>query len=236
MSAIFCTLDEYAGGVQILTAGGQPTMPSTVSSFVKLQIAVLAAVVAAVASPASSLANPTHVPPGLSGANQYTETLPGPGGDEPTSSSGKAAGKPEETLGKADTERMEAQGPEGRAAAELAAQTAPEATAESAPSPTTEPSHHSKRSKASKQKHGSKQKSGSKKKRTSHAKNNAAATSKSFEQAGPSGSSGVEQVAASLAGSSDSGGMGPLLPILIGLAAIFAIGYLIRNRSLRPHE
>jgi hypothetical protein len=214
-------------------------MPGTVSTFVRLQLAIVAGAIAVVALPASSFANSSQVPPGLSGANQYTETLPGPGGGEPTSKTGKTAAKPEETLGKEDAEKMEAEGPEGRAAAELAAQTAPESTAEAVPTPVAESSNesgHGDKTKKNKKQHGSKQKSGHNGKHDSGKKADAAATPQGPEQTDPDGSSGVEQVAASLTGSSDSGGMGPLLPILIGVAAISAVAYLARNRSLKSHE
>lgn len=60
----------------------------------------------------------------MSGANQYTETLPGAGGNEPTSGAGAHHGGANENakaLGQANAERLESLGPEGEAAANLAA-------------------------------------------------------------------------------------------------------------------
>lgn len=71
------------------------------------------------------------VPPGNSGANQYTETLPGPGGNVPSDE--VKGGSPDKVLGAANAARLKALGPEGRAAAELAAATAPGKTGRVAP-------------------------------------------------------------------------------------------------------
>lgn len=75
------------------------------------------------ALPATALAE-YYVPPGNSAANQYTETLPSAGGD----SAGKNKGKgvtPAQALGAKNAHKLESQGPAGKAAAELAAETAP---------------------------------------------------------------------------------------------------------------
>jgi len=77
---------------------------------------------------ASAAAKPGNVPPGVSGANQYTETLPGPGGNEPTSGAGGKGKSPAKVLGHGNAAELEALGPEGRAAAQLAAESAPEST------------------------------------------------------------------------------------------------------------
>lgn len=63
------------------------------------------------------------VPPGNSAANQYTETVPGPGGGMPSSEA--KGGSPANVLGPSNAAKLEALGPDGRAAAELAAATAP---------------------------------------------------------------------------------------------------------------
>lgn len=78
----------------------------------------------------SAAAAPGAVPPGASGANQYTETLPGAGGDEPTHNvkqkgQGPGAKTPSEALGEENASQLEALGPDGRAAAQLAAAGAP---------------------------------------------------------------------------------------------------------------
>lgn len=78
------------------------------------------------ASWGASIASATRaVPPGVSGATQYTETLPGPGGEESTRQIGaekrEASASPEQKLGAQNAGRLEELGPEGKAAARLAA-------------------------------------------------------------------------------------------------------------------
>lgn len=138
---------------------------------------------------ASVTAAPHLVPPGVSGASQYTETLPGPGGNEPTSGAGghnpKSTAK---ALGKGDAQRLEALGPEGRAAAQLATQGA-----------------SNDQSKASLQR------------------------GRAVDAAGD-GANGAGQVLGNLTGTSDSGGMGALLPLLILAAAVAAIAFFVTRR------
>jgi hypothetical protein len=68
------------------------------------------------------------VPPSNSAATQYTETFPTSGGDTKTDQrSGHHS--PAKVLGSHNAKKLEKQGPEGRAAAELAAATAPSSTA-----------------------------------------------------------------------------------------------------------
>jgi hypothetical protein len=150
---------------------------------------------AALLLPAVSLAAapPPLVPPGVSGANQYTETLPGPGGNEPTSGAkGQGPKSPAKALGKGNAKRLESLGPEGRAAAQLAAV---------------------------------------------GATNDASRLDKSGKDSGGQGSpasgngtSGVGQVLGHLTGTSDSGGMGALLGLLIGAAAIAAGAFVFLRR------
>lgn len=68
---------------------------------------------------------PTHalaaevVPPGNSGVNQYTETVPTAGGNVAIKHQGIR--QPKQALGKEQARKLEEKGPEGKAAAELAA-------------------------------------------------------------------------------------------------------------------
>jgi hypothetical protein len=88
---------------------------------VKLSGIALLSALAALALPGAALAE-YYVPPGNSAANQYTETLPSAGGD----SAGKGKGvTPAQALGAKNAHKLEAEGPAGKAAAELAAETAP---------------------------------------------------------------------------------------------------------------
>lgn len=158
-----------------------------------LRIATVAvfATIAFALVPGSALAVKL-VPPGNSAANQYTETLPGPGGGSP-SSEVKSGAPPAKVLGAANAARLEALGPEGQAAARLAATTAPHAVGKGEPG-------------------GVK----------------AAPV--------PSGSSGLGQVLRQLTGTSGSGGMGLLLPLVIVLALGGSLGFFVaRRRTTQSH-
>lgn len=75
----------------------------------------------ALAFPATSLGAPV-IPPDVSAANQYTEALPGAGGNTPTGAyGGEHPQSPTKGLGHSNAARLEALGPDGRAAADLAA-------------------------------------------------------------------------------------------------------------------
>lgn len=98
--------------------------------FVGLALTTLC--IALLAAPGAALAARGTVPPGVSGASQYTESLPGAGGEESTKAmvestpadrgeGGGKGGAPAGTLGTEDAEKLEALGPEGKAAAGLAA-------------------------------------------------------------------------------------------------------------------
>jgi hypothetical protein len=159
-----------------------------------------------------------NVPPGVSGANQYTETLPGPGGNSsagggsPTGGGGSKS--PAQTLGAANAHKLEELGPEGKAAAALATQSSP-----SSPNP-------------KKAAHGGGKHEG----RMSGAK---AGTSTSVETSETQGSSGVQQVLGQITGTggSDSGGMNWLLPLLIVASVLLAATYLFaRHRPARPQD
>jgi hypothetical protein len=85
-------------------------------------VATLAA--ALLALPAAAHAQ--EVPPGNSGVDQYLENLPGPGGDKPSNDVGGGGGGGGGNLPPGVAEDLEAQGPNGAAAAALAEQTVPE--------------------------------------------------------------------------------------------------------------
>lgn len=76
----------------------------------------------AMPTPAVAMAQEA-IPPGNSGVNQYRETLPAPDGGRPTVDTRPRS--PSRVLGERDAKRLESYGADGRAAAELAAATAP---------------------------------------------------------------------------------------------------------------
>lgn len=148
------------------------------------------------------------VPPGVSGATQYTETLPGPAGEESTRAIGEEkrekGASAAEKLGKRNAGRLEELGPEGQAAANLAAAGVTGSTGRGPGGG-----------------HGDGTGGG-------------AGAGKGAE---PPGSSPVEQLVGQVTGTSGSQGMGALLPLLIAALALVAVGYLVgRRRVLRAHD
>lgn len=85
------------------------------------RVTALAAIAAALALPGAATAE-YYVPPGNSAANQYTETLPSAGGD---SAGKKQKVTPADAIGAENAKELEQRGPAGKAAADLAAETAP---------------------------------------------------------------------------------------------------------------
>jgi hypothetical protein len=69
------------------------------------------------------------VPPGNSAATQYTEAYPTAGGNRDAKRDGKQQSRsPAEAIGEENARKLESSGADGRAAAEVAAATAPETT------------------------------------------------------------------------------------------------------------
>lgn len=155
------------------------------------------------------------VPPDNSAVNQYTETVPTAGGGQDTDRQGKKRRSADEVLGAGNAAQLEAQGPQGRAAAEVAAATAPEAT-----SPQTAP--------AADTADGARHKQGG----TGDARGAETPSSPAVSSLtdDPSGSSGLGEVIAQATGSSSSGEMGLLLPLVIVAALAWSLSYFWRQR------
>lgn len=180
------------------------------------------ALAAVIASAALALAPPTAtaavLPPGNSAANQYTEAYPTDGGNSPAADRGHRT--PTQALGKKNAKRLEAQGPEGRAAAEIAAATAPVA----------QPPGGS----GSAGNRSSSQPAGAGGADTQAASATGAQPRGGGDGAGQSGgsggSSGFDRVLGQATGSSSSGQLGPFLPLLIAAAVVWSIAYTLRRR------
>jgi hypothetical protein len=166
---------------------------------------------------AAANASAQNVPPGVSGANQYTETLPGPGGNSPTSggtSNGGGTSGPKsvaKALGAENARKLQALGPEGKAAAQLATESS---------SGNSRQTRHAHRGRGSGD-------------RTRSSGQTGGATGSQ------DGSSGVQQILGQITGTggSNSGGMTWLLPLLIGVSVVVAAAYIFaRNRPARPQE
>jgi hypothetical protein len=186
-----------------------------------IRIAALGALAAALVLPSSALAE-YYVPPGNSAANQYTESLPSAGGE----STGKGGGgtsaptKPAKSLGARNAHRLEAQGPAGKATAEVAAETAPPAILQ--PTGSTAPAQgHS----AGQQHPGS-----GKPSQGQPAGGGAGSTGEATHVNQPSGSSAIGEVVAQATGSADDGNLGLWLPIAILLTVAGSIAYRLRPR------
>ena len=176
---------------------------------------------------APAAAAPRAVPPGHSGASQYTETLPSAGGETPTAeiphgspSGGPGAGGGNSSGGGGGTSGG-ATGGEAQGGA--AAATAAEALG----------SQNAKRL----EKLGPEGKAAA---GLAAAGGTAAKQAAGNEAAAPdhaSASSPVKQVVGELTGTSDSGGMGLLLPLLIGMTVLVAGAFLVtRRRPVGPRD
>lgn len=167
------------------------------------------------------------VPPGNSAATQYTEAIPTAGGPKATGESKHPHRRsPNEVLGTRNAERLNSQGPQGRAAAEVAAATAPSTTVTTAPEPGAESQPSDAPNGAGRE--GS-QNSGSSAGELAN-RGNAPATNPARSR-DPGGSSALGEVASQVTGTSSSGGTGILLPLAIVGAIAWSIAYLVRQRK-----
>ncbi len=168
------------------------------------------------------------VPEGNSAVNQYTEGVPSAGGQKGTRNG--EFSEPVSTqkkIGAKNAEKLSEQGAEGQAAAEVAAETAPEpVAAESNSEPAPKKSGKSKKgheSQAGGNENG-KQKSGG----------GGGATSGEPPASGgdtsASGSSSTSGILAAATGAED-GHLGLLLPLIIVAALAWGVAYAVRDRK-----
>lgn len=172
--------------------------------------------------PAAAAAGESVVPPENSAATQYTEAIPTGGGQKDAGKTGDGEKRsPSAVLGPHKAHKLNAQGPQGHAAAEVAAATAPSPAPQSvAPAPAAKPPHGEAKSQG---KPGSAGVPGDRP--TSHHASNPPP-----EPTMSNGSSGVGEVLARATGSSSDGELGLLLPLLIVGTIAGAIFYLRRQR------
>jgi hypothetical protein len=173
---------------------------------------VLPVVAAALALAPAAGAQEALVPPGNSAVNQYTETYPTAGGDKDFEKGDKRS--PDKVLGKRNARQLERQGPEGRAVAEVAAETAPEESAGSGGGDTA----------AGTVSGGG---GGSGSGGGAAAGGDRKASTPGVDE--PDGSSGLGEVLAQATGSSDSGEMGLWLPLLILVVLGGSLAFLLRR-------
>ena len=184
-----------------------------------------AVAIAIFALPAAAAGEPV-VPPENSAATQYTEALPTGGGSKDAGKVGdRDKVKPAAVLGADKAKKLESHGKEGREVAEVVAATAPSPAP--APPPSPAPGGSGDGAKATQGSGGASQ---------AKLGDNEAVTPLS---AGPSvrqvdipaGSSGLGEVLAQATGSSSSGQLGALLPLLIVAALAWALAFLWRQRQ-----
>lgn len=193
-----------------------------------------ASAVAALALPAVAAAE-YYVPPANSAANQYTESFPGAGGE--SHGKGKKV-TPGTALGAGNAEKLEKKGSAGKAAAELAAETAPPQLVDQASS-----------GGAGDGKSSGDGQSGDKPDEEGKVEGGSGAAGTGGSGGGssgggggngaaanvdqPQGSSGLGQVLGQATGVND-GNVGLWLPLAIVLTLIGSVAYWVRMRNAQP--
>ncbi len=198
----------------------------------KTGLGLFAATIAIFALPCAAQAE-YLIPPGNSAATQYTEAVPTAGGPKATNPSKHGQSKsPKQVLGKGNATKLDAQGPEGRAAAEVAAETAPGAVAQTdGGAPSATPDHH-----AGSQPQANGGDSGGGTGQTGGppagdgSSHQAATTATLASQPLPEGSSGLGEVLGQATGSSDSGQLGLWLPLIVLATIAWSVAYVVRRR------
>lgn len=183
-------------------------------------LAVAALLVLPGAAPGASL-----VPPGNSAANQYTETFPTAGGNAEAKGKGKAT--PGDVLGTGNAKKLDSKGREGREAAAVVTATAP-------PPATGSPAGGAGGTGGSGAGGDTQAGGGS----GGGQPNGGGAASGGGSQAVPGnataadseGSSGLGEVLGQATGSSSSGGIGLLLPLIVLASVVWAVAFFLRRR------
>jgi hypothetical protein len=201
----------------------QERRPPSVLKSVKKLVTTLA-IGSLLVLPATALAgNGGHhsVPPGNSGLDQYTENIPGAGGNHPTGGGGShhpggGGGGSGSSVSPGVTHTLDSQGPAGQGAASLAAATAPDVGGNA-------PAGH-----------------GGKSGGSANAKGGSGTTAGGAASGGNAASggsgSGVDAIAAELTGSGVDNGMGIFLPIILGAALIGALGLVALRLRRGPQQ
>ncbi len=171
------------------------------------------AAIASLALPSAAMAE-SLVPPGNSAAAQYTETFPTAGGQQQAGKGGRRGSRsPAKVLGARNATRLDAQGAQGRAAAKVATTTASAAL-------------EGVNGNAPGRPHGGRQAQVP----TGRAGHAIGGVGGPRSGAGlPNGSSGFDEVIAQATGSSSSGELGLLLPLLIAATVVWALALLWRR-------
>jgi hypothetical protein len=188
--------------------------------------------IVAIALPAAAAAE-SIVPPENSAATQYTEAIPTGGGQKNASQAGNGKKRsPSAVLGSKKAKKLETQGPQGHAAAQVAAETAPpvmyatsEAASEPPPTPSTAAStpHPTSSHDEAGSRTGRAMRDGA-----PHESPAAVTRPPSLDTSG--GSSGFDEVLGQATGASSNGELGLWLPLLVLAALIWALLYGLRRK------
>jgi cytoskeletal protein RodZ len=192
----------------------------------------LLATIAIFAAPTAAQAE-YLIPPNNSAATQYTEAVPTAGGPKATDPSNHGKHQsPSKVLGGRNAERLDAQGPEGQAVAEVAAETAPVAVVAAGSDGASQDKHRS-ASQPGTNDAGSGGGSGAAGRTGNGGSGVSVRDTILTSQEIPDGSSGLGEVLAQATGSSDSGQLGLLLPLIVLGAIAWSVAYVLRRRK-RP--
>jgi len=196
----------------------------------KTGLGLLAATIAIVALPAAAQAE-YLVPPGNSAATQYTEAVPTAGGPKASNNSTHDGSKsPKQVLGGKNTQKLNQQGPEGRAAAEVAAATAPVAVSAGGEGTPPTPGHASPGKAANGSGSGGNGGSSSSHQASDDTPGSIATRDATLApEQSPNGSSGLGEVLGQATGSS-SGQLGLLLPLIVFATIAWSVAYVVRRR------
>ncbi|MEX0973189.1 MAG: hypothetical protein WDZ46_08025 [Solirubrobacterales bacterium] len=170
-------------------------------------------------------ADESLIPPGNSAVNQYTESFPTSGGDKDSEAGAKRS--PDKVLGPRRARQLERLGRDGRAAAEVAAETAPApipGSPDGAGSDDAEGSQHG----GSASTGGSGDQGGGADPQVAQTTPGAPGKASAIQA---SGSSGIVEVLGGALGSTSPGETGLLLPLTILAALIWAVAFFIRRRK-----
>lgn len=146
------------------------------------------------------------VPPENSAATQYTEAFPTGGGNQDAEKSGAGHRSPAEALGASNAHRLQNQGRDGQATAELASATAPSQSTRMTLSEALNPH--------SQGRHG----------------RDGSTPSQSADSEEPNVNSGPGEVVGQATGASSSSDIGWLLPLVIGAATAWSLAFFWRRR------
>ena len=182
----------------------------------------LVSAVAIFAMPVSAFAE-SIVPPGNSAVNQYTQTFPTSGGN--VAVKGSSIKVPAQVLGSQATHKLDQQGPEGKAAAELAASSTP-STGVAAPAPEPEGGDAEEEGRQRSQGGGGGGPGGAPPPASA-----APGPGPGPKLAAPGGSSGLGQILGQATGSSSSGELGLLMPLALLCGIAWCVVYLRRQKQ-----